>query len=151
MTVSTLAAKTPVSIDMLTANMAKSLNMSQDDVRGSFMFHIVIPYATKHGLTNVLEMARCTHYCVQMIPTFLDRTRSTYDWRTLYDNLGIEELNLPAIYFDHKVAGTMSTFSTIYLESPNGDNGGSLFTVAPSREKVHELDSLYKQWSSKKL
>ena len=31
----------------------------------------------------------------------------------LYQKFGIEILNMPAVYFDHKVVGTMSTFSTI--------------------------------------
>jgi hypothetical protein len=52
---------------------------------------------------------------------------------------------MPGVYFDHKVAGEFSTFSSVYLQgkSPNGYSYGSLFKVNPSREKIEELARLY--------
>lgn len=52
---------------------------------------------------------------------------------------------MPMIYFDHKVAATVSTFSSIYLYGtvPEGIQFGSLFKVDPSREKIIALEELY--------
>lgn len=59
----------------------------------------------------------------------------------LYDKFNFEiSINLPAIYFDHKCAGSMSTYSTIYE---------GLFKDAPSIDKIIKLECLYKIYHQK--
>lgn len=53
---------------------------------------------------------------------------------------------MPPIYFDHKIAGPLSTFSSVYSRGklPDGISFGSLFIINPSRYKIEELAKLYK-------
>ncbi|CAN5664209.1 hypothetical protein BH23THE1_BH23THE1_28400 [soil metagenome] len=56
--------------------------------------------------------------------------------------------DMPAIYFDHKVAYETSTYSGIYSQGRISDDKayGSLFKVDPSREKIEELEKLFKEY-----
>lgn len=70
---------------------------------------------------------------------------------TLYDNLGIQSIDYPALYFDHKIAGSTSTFASIYSNgqlSPD-KNFGPLFKTNPSRYKIEQLNSLYMEWRNR--
>lgn len=114
-----------------------------------FKFHILIPYISTFGTQSILDFCRelpteCTIYGIYYLPALPSIIRIPFNHDQLYQGFGIELIDLPAIYFDHKVAGPMSTFSTIYLEGkyPGGEYG-SLLKVLPSREKIHQLEDLF--------
>ncbi len=72
--------------------------------------------------------------------------------------LDLPLVDMPAIYFDHKVAAPESTFSSIYLQgkiptSTKSLSGyfGSLFKIDPSREKIIELSKLYEKYINSKI
>jgi len=146
-------------IDDFTYELAESLNLEDDEVGKYFNFHIMIPFITPGGTRSVRSFCKerqtqCTIYGVYYLLglTSLIDVKKYYPENAediLYQKFGIEILNLPPVYFDHKVAGPMSTFSTIYLEGRIPDDGsyGSLFKVNPSREKIEELERLYQNWS----
>lgn len=117
----------------------------------------MIPFITPDGTQAVLSFCKerqtqCTMYGIYYLPGLirLIDIKKYYPENAediLYQKFGIEKLNMPVVYFDHKVA-TMSTFSTIYLKGRIPNNGvyGSLFKVNPSREKIEELSRLYQNW-----
>lgn len=127
-------------------------HLSYQDENGEFIgrhfkFHILIPYISTFGTQAILEFCRelhtqCTIYGIYSLPILPSLIQIPLTGG-LYRKFGIELINLPAIYFDHKVAGSMSTFSTIYLEGkyPGGEYG-PLLKALPSREKIHQLEAL---------
>lgn len=150
-------------IDGFTYFLAESLNMSQNEVGKYFKFHIVIPFITRFGTEATLSLCKnnntqCIIHGIYYLPEILSlmNIKKYYpqidinkyrldEYDILYQKFGIEFLNMPAVYFDHKVASMISTFSTIYLEGriPEDGNYGPLFKVNPSREKIEELERLY--------
>lgn len=120
----------------------------------NIIFHIMAPFACDSGKNCILGFnnyikAKVIIYNVRDLPklsTLIDLTKyysNAYD--ILYKKFGFEILELPLVYFDHKVAGVMSTYSTIYLEGrrPGQGNYGSLLKENVTREKINKLGELY--------
>lgn len=152
-------------IDSLVYNLAKSLNINVREAGKYFHFHLVIPYVSTDGSKYIADEcsylnSRCTMYAVDYIPGLneLIDLRKYYPSDELLkerfkiaEGYDLDPGNLPPIYFDHKVAGPMSTFSSIYLFGvvPDDGNFGSLFKVDPSRMKVVQLQQLYETWTNR--
>jgi len=146
-------------IDNFIYQLASSLNLNSRDIGTYFKFHIVIPFITLKGVKNIHSYCsrfntHCYFYSVLTLPLLPDliNLKDYYPIDTdniLYHKFGIEQIALPPVYFDHKVAGPFSTFSTIYFDGrlPNGSLFGFLFKVKPSREKIVQLGLLYQLWS----
>lgn len=143
-------------VDTLTWDLSHSLNLTQRHVGNKFKFHIVTPYASVGGKHSIYEFSQVInveiiHYiienlkgCHSLVP--IEKYYSTVFDTILYDKFGIENSNLPLIYFDHKVAGCCSTYSTIYMERrlPDGSSGDHLFKNEPSRSIVTKLQQYFK-------
>lgn len=110
--------------------------------------HIVAPYATKLGMNNIFTGSKrygkginCNFYHSEDIPSLneLIPTRSPRGNPNFTEGMG-----LPALYFDHKVAGECSTYHSLYMYAPllDGTETGALFKEKPSREKIKELETL---------
>jgi hypothetical protein len=162
-------------IDNFIYRLAQSLSIKQSEVGKYFKFHITIPFITSGGYNSVLKFCKnrnivCTIYGIHYLSelTLLMDIESYYKHELstnppklqnigdlLYYKFGIECIDMPPIYLDHKVAGAMSTFNTIYDKGrlPPRDNSvhatlyGSLFKNNPSREKIEELAQLYNTYS----
>lgn len=126
-----------------------------------FKFHIVTPYTTKSGgdkLIKIFNQFKSDYVLYEtndlpLLPELVDIKKyyPINTEKTLQTRFDIWSPNMPPIYFDHKVAGPLSTFSSIYSRGklPDGSSFGSLFTVNPSRYKIEELAELYKDWVKK--
>lgn len=163
-------------IDYLSYNLSKSLNKTQRMIGENLKFHIVVPYISVLGEKSIINFCKELNityeiYTTNHIPTldtiidinkfYPDKTKNIDEF--LYEKLMFELITIPAIYFDHKVAGPMSTFSTIYIDGilpnnsdtsveqkeitiPNRKKYGHLFKILPSRAKIQELIDLYKNY-----
>lgn len=142
------------------------------EVSSHYVFHIVIPFATRRGLRVIRGPfgmgygGRLIFHGVEYLPGIgeLINIREYYpEWteneayqenkdnilrRKFGKNLNNIISDMPLVYFDHKVAASISTFRSIYLEGrlPDGRMVGSLFKVDPSREKIEQLSRLYDMW-----
>lgn len=143
----------------------------QREASSHFTFHIVIPFIT-HEAHNLITQSFAQRFQSQIIfhsisvlpdlKGLVDVKQYYPEWsendpydtnlnNVLRQRFGVSEgwetsiSKMPAVYFDHKVAANMSTFSSIYLDGrlPDGRNTGSLFKVDPSREKIIQLETLY--------
>lgn len=135
-------------IDEFTWSSAERMGESRKEIVKRVKYHVVVPYASKRlapTLASVVGQS-FTIYSVHKLPllTELMNTSHLDEWE-LYRRFGIEMINLPPVYFDHKVAGSMSTFYTIYLDGtvPDSSPSGHLLRSLPSREKIEELERLY--------
>lgn len=110
--------------------------------------HIVTPYATKMGINIVFTESKtygmginCNFYCSEYIPTLNELLPIS----SPPNNPNFTEgTRLPALYFDHKVAGECSTYHDLYMCAllPDETEMGSLLKAEPSREKIKELEVL---------
>lgn len=128
------------------------------DVGKYLKFHIVTPFNTVNGTDSVFNTCKqrnteCVIYEIYYLPTLPDLIdiKKYYPLNpesTLSKRFDLFSINMPALYFDHKVAGPASTFVRIYLNGrlPDGKSFGSLLKVNPSREKIEELAKLYNNW-----
>jgi hypothetical protein len=159
-------------IDNLIFTLSEVLNIDNNNEAGKyFNFHLVIPFMSTEGkkfLTDECNFrhTQCNFYGIHYLPVLkelLDISKyypenSEQILRDRFEislKLELPIADMPAIYFDHKVAAPESTFSSIYLQGkiPNIDlaqlyeykdgNYGSLFKVNPSREKIDELAGLF--------
>lgn len=125
--------------------------------------HLVLPFISKASQRFLLDECKvmginCIMYAIYYMPSLrelmdVSKYYPENEEDILRQRFGIaaewEEqmliIDMPAIYFDHKVASTRSTFSSIYLDGqlPNGSKFGSLFKVNPSRYKIEQLEQLF--------
>lgn len=127
-----------------------------------YHFHIIVPFVSVEGEKFILDECRargvqCTFYAVERLPglsALINKYYARDSEEILRQRFGISLkldlpiANMPAIYFDHKVAAPESTFSSIYLEGrlPDGSYFGSLFKVNPSRDKIEQLKMMYNDY-----
>ena len=146
-------------IDNFTYDLANAENKTVSQIGEYFTFHLVIPFYTENGMEkNIKPFCKLYNiniefYGIYEVPTLLkliDIHKYYGDDvdSVLSNKFGIQLVDMPPIYFDHKVAGYMSTYSSIYLlgKIPNSSSDfGHLFKVRPSREKIEELSDLYEK------
>ena len=121
-------------------------------------FHVVTPFITTYGTNVILNVCKerntqCIIYGIYQLPTLpnlmnINKYYSGNNKSLLSERFNIFSIDMPAVYFDHKVAGPVSTFVNIYINGrlPNGTSFGSLLKVNTSRYKIEELANLYKDW-----
>lgn len=147
------------SMDGFTYNLSLTTRREQCEIGKHFHFHVVVPFVSKGGKSLIEKVCeelntQCSMYgrkYVSDLPDVID-LKKYYSAEmkrmrdTLREKFGIEVIVVPPLYFGHKVAGTMSTFSSIYQQGllPDGTKYGSLFKVDPSRDKIEELAKLHK-------
>ena len=144
-------------MDELTDRLSTSLQISVAEIEKHLKFHIVVPYVSRFGLNAISDFSNtCKTYSIHYPPSLTNLVDISKYYpndieNTLYSKFRIEIAEMPAIYFDHKVAYSMSTFSDVYLYGhyANQTAYGSLFKVNPSREKIEQLALLYKNWCNK--
>ena len=137
-------------IDNFSYFLSKKQGISQKDICSNIKLHMVIPYVNPFGVESINNFLKdfgivgytYCHYIVNGLLDLIDVDDG------MVCKFGIDIPEMSAIYFDHKVAGTMSTFPMIYLDGliPGKGTFGSLFKVNPSRYKIEELEALYNQW-----
>jgi hypothetical protein len=141
-------------IDSLTFDMSEKLGLRQRAVTQQLLFDIVVPYVNPSGIEGINHFCEelgvsCMIHSTYQVPSLnkLMNVEKYYpiDGDAPYDKFKIESTALPPLYFDHKVAGSSSTYSTIYLDGVIPEDGefGPLLKRLPSREKIEELARLY--------
>lgn len=148
-------------IDDVIYTFSKISGMDNDTESGKhFHFHLLIPYVSRAGKKFIMDECHYRNtrlsfndiHCMASLGDLIDIS-SYYPIepeQTLRDrfdvslNLDLPIADMPAIYFDHKVAAPESTFSSIYLEGKIPGDGyyGSLFRENPFREKIQQLEAL---------
>lgn len=139
-------------IDELTYKLAGEWNISQSEVAAHFKVDVVTPFINMNGASEMNRFATgmnisITIYSVyQLLPLSAYINLQDYypDEYLFTQKFGSDILDSPPVYFDHKVAGYMSTFPGIYLEGrvPDKTNLGPLLKELPSRQKIEELASM---------
>lgn len=125
----------------------------QENIIKKINFHFVIPYVSQYGRKSIQDAFGIVN---SFYPRSVLRSLNWNEIVNTYDEgkigifvmkFQIENMDVPAIYFDHKVADSFSTFSTIYLQGiiPPNDYYGSLFRENPSRYKIEELSKFLSQ------
>lgn len=153
-------------IDEFTYNLHKHYNISQCSIDSKIHWSIVLSHSTENGEYTVDDF-NVTIYKQKELDNFSELFDAhNLDDEELSDKFNIEYINVPALYFDHKVADDMSTFTDIYLHSilpshtdcsdhncPHKNNTNtknqynkSLFVNDPSRDKINELDDFFSQY-----
>lgn len=142
-------------VDDFTYELSLKLNISQKELGKKFRFHFIIPFVTSGGVKTLFGLCKYINadyrlynkYEMKTITDLIEVNKYYPENASdeLYKRFGVEIFDLPPIYFDHKVAGPFSTYSTIYLEGiiPNNKFYGSLFKINPSREKIEQLKKYY--------
>ena len=116
--------------------------LSEDFLMGEFnsmgIRSIIYKIKSVPRLRELIDVGRYYHGEPEKVSEILrDRFGVARDYDEQYPLV-----DMPMIYFDHKVASDMSTFSSIYLEGrlPNGSKYGSLFRTKPSRANIEKLE-----------
>ncbi len=166
-------------------NLSKKLNINHINEAGRhFKFHIVIPFMSVEGAKFITDECKYLNTQCNLYKDYdMLSLKNLVDLPKYYPE-NIEEIlrdkfeislkldlplvDMPAIYFDHKVAAPESTFSSIYLQGkiPNSTKSlsarecaragayfkyfGSLFKIDPNREKIIELSMLYEKYINSK-
>jgi hypothetical protein len=150
-------------IDSLIFTLAQALYINNNTDAGKyFRFHLMIPFISTEGTKFIndechFRHTQCNLYGIYYLPALKElldilkyypqnSEQILRDKFEILVKLDLPIADMPAVYFDHKVAAPESTFSTIYLEGkiPNDGYYGPLFKVNPSREKI-ELQRLYQR------
>lgn len=119
-------------------------------------FHLLVPFATQTGLDQLKGFLDAKGYSLSTYETYslpLLPSKRYYsddeskDFELKYTRFGIEMETMPTVYFDHKVAGPMSTYYTIYIEGrvPESRDYGSLLKAQPSSEMKEKLAELARE------
>lgn len=137
-------------IDEFSYFLSEKQGRPQKDICSNIKLHMVIPFINYSGLESINHFLKefgiigytYSNNIIDGLSDLIDVSDN------MVDRFGIDIPEMSAIYFDHKVAGSMSTFSMIYLDGlvPGKERFGSLFKVNPSRHKIEELETLYNQW-----
>lgn len=155
------ATNTFVKIDNISYPLSEKLGKSREEIGKYFKFHILIPFISTEGTNFIVDECKLLDaqyiiYGIYYLPALkellnIEKYYPENSEIILRDRfhislkLDLPISNMPAVYFDHKVAAPESTFSSIYLEGtlPNNMEFGSLFKLNPSREKIMELENLF--------
>lgn len=119
-------------------------NLSGTGVMEKVTFYVVAPFVSRYSVDNINELCNLVEVkCSIIYSELLDSMDFLIDLskyysnpeRDLYDKFGIERIKVPPAFFDHKVAGDMSTFSTIYLDGriPGNASYGTILNKVPDR------------------
>lgn len=148
-------------IDNVTYKLGKTLGISHREAGKFIKFHFVIPFMSNEGSKFIIDNCiylNCGYnmYGIYYLPGLKDLMNIKDYYAGDYEKILRERFSIsidfdtaigdmPAVYFDHKVAAPESTFSSIYLwgKLPNSRAFGSLFKNNPSRIKIEELSILY--------
>lgn len=118
----------------------------------NFIYHLLIPYVSKDGKSDILTFIRGGPYCFFRGAIEFHESVTTYQISTLldgplmtnYDKISrayrINGFPVP-IYFDHKVGNHFASFPQIYLKGfiPPHHETGSLLIKNPSRDIIYQV------------
>lgn len=127
--------------------------IKENPIGSSFNYNLIIPYLTNIAKKNISSMGISYNiYNINTVLSLFEQTEKLYYSEDYSEEIDIQDERFeiidyfPPIYFDHKIADT--TYKNIYMFGWNSSKGeyGTILKQLPSRYKIEELETLFKQY-----